>query len=84
MLNQSFIDQPPTDLLVAWYLGFKPTNSRSAAGKHNAEALAAMPKGLLPAGRMKPLIQAPEFLRSPRKMELIAKMKAEAMGETHG
>lgn len=85
MLNKSFIEQPPTDLLVAWFLGFKPTNSgRSAAGRQNAENLAALPKGAFPMGRMKTLDQAPEFLRNPRKMELIARMKAEATGEAHG
>jgi hypothetical protein len=83
MLNDSFIQQPPVDLLVAWYLNYKSPvrdgRNLREAGRLNADALREMP---MLARKTQSFDQMPSFLKTPEKMALIAKMKAEMMGET--
>lgn len=78
ILNESFIQYPPADLLVAGYLGYKAPNAGGQAGlqqsrQANSAALKAIP---FTTGKMKTLDQMPEYLRSPAKMALIERMKA--------
>jgi hypothetical protein len=89
-LNQSLIDHPPTDLLVAAYLGYKSpirdAKNLRDAGRANSDALnSPLMSAAMPKARMKTIDQMPEYVRSPAKMALIAKMKAEmGMGEANG
>lgn len=89
VLNDSFIEQPPVDLLVAAYIGYKSPikNSRnlSEAARANSEALnSKLMSAAIPKARMKSLAQMPEYVRSPAKMELIEKMKRAMLGDTDG
>ena len=87
VLNRSFIEQPPTDLLVAAYLGYKsPLASRNIreAGRANSEALNSKLMSMaMGKGRRKTIDQMPAYLRTPEKMALIARMKEE-MGVING
>lgn len=80
VINKSFVQYPPADLLIAGYLGYKspdaPTTKRDAA-KANTEALKAIP---FASGRKKTLAQMPEYIRTPELAALIEKMKLEAAG----
>lgn len=78
VLNQSFVQYPPVDLLVASYLGYKSPDAQGEMGlqqarRANGTALKALP---FTSGKMKTIDQMPEYVRSPEKMALIERMKA--------
>lgn len=82
--NKSLLDHPPSDLLVAAYLGYKSPsqsgNFRDAA-RHNSKALQENP--MLTRGKQKTIDQMPTFVRSPEMIAIIERMKREAQGGTH-
>jgi hypothetical protein len=84
-LNQSFIDHPPADLLLAARYQYKAPGrtARNAqeAARQNSEVLKEMP--MLTRRAPKTLNQMPTFLQTPEKMALIQQMKAE-MGVANG
>lgn len=83
VLNRSFVQHPPVDLLVAAYLGYK--SPELSSGKVNPHHARQLNSGVLAtpgftSAKMKTIDQMPEFIRSPAKMELIARMKQEMTG----
>ena len=80
-LDGFLAEYPPVDLLVAVYLGVKPTSqgvtgkktSKRDAVRMNTEALAQMPV----RKNVKTIDQMPAFLRTPEQLALIEGMKKE-------
>lgn len=78
MLDGFIAEHPPTDLLVAAYLGFKPKDkgdrrkvSMREAVRMNTSTLSKMPM----RRNVKTLAQMPAFLRTPEQMAMIEEMK---------
>jgi hypothetical protein len=70
LLEEFCAQHPPSDLLVASYLGYKTPGKQVAhrARKDNAEAIKAIPMRVQ---------QMPAFLKTPEMMQLIEQMKNE-------
>ena len=80
-MDKDLLARPPSDWLVASYLGYKaPNQSGNAnardAGRSNSEALKQMP--MLTRKPPVSLSKLPKYLQTPEKMALIERMKAEA------
>jgi hypothetical protein len=81
MLDAFVVEYPPTDLLVAAYLGLKPKTKDGRAPKvsmreavrMNSQALAEMPA----RKNVRTLDQMPAFLRTPEQLAMIEGMKKE-------
>lgn len=81
MLNKSFVQHPPVDLLVASYLGYKsPDEKDSDVSVKHARRANSQAMKTIPFGKMKSIEQMPDFVRSPEKLAMIERLKREAAG----
>ena len=79
-LEEFLVEHPPADWLIAAYLGYKAPGSKvrniREAAQANSSVLGDMGKSGVKLQR-KNLLQMPAYLRSPEKLAMIEKMKAE-------
>lgn len=79
-MQENLVQEPPADWLIAWYLGYKAPGTKARnireAAQTNSAVLGDMGKQGIKLQR-KNLLQMPSYLRSPEKLAMIEKMKAE-------
>lgn len=84
MLNDSFVQHPPADLMVASYLGYTAPESKGKIGmihasKNNKEAMRAIPQVV--KGKLKNIDQMPTFIRNNDMLGVISKLQQDMRGE---